>query len=137
MELVKEFEKGYSREEEEEARWQEVEGDRKKFSRELPGRYMVKLLYGWGNKKYDREYWKQMEENWRWGKKNPFSRYNKNPFLKRMEEKEEYKRGKIEEWEEEEDKEDRQRLKEDRKYLEELGDENQDMGNLRDPYDEL
>jgi len=58
MELVEEFEKGYSREEEEEARQQEVEGDRKTFSRELPGRYMAKLLYGWGNKKYDREYWK-------------------------------------------------------------------------------
>jgi len=26
---------------------------------------------------------------------------------------------------------------EDRKYLEELGDENFDMGNLRDPYNEL
>ena len=56
--------------------------------------------------------------------------------MKRMEEKEEYKGGKIEEWDEEEDEEDRQRL-EDRKYLEELGDKNQDMGDLRDPYDEL
>ena len=39
------------------------------FSRELPGRYTAKLLYGWGNKKYDREYWKYMEENWKWWKK--------------------------------------------------------------------
>jgi len=79
-----------------------------------------------------------MEENWRWWKKNPFSRYNRNPFLKKMEEeKEEYKGGKIEEWNEEEDEEDRWRIKEDRKYLEELGDEDFDMGNLRDPYDEL
>jgi len=54
-----------------------------------------------------------------------------------MEEKEEYKGGKIEEWNEEENKKDQQRLEEDRKYLEKLGDENQDMGNLRDPYDEL
>jgi len=137
MELVKEFEKGYCREEEEEVRWQEVEGDRKTFSRELPGRYMAKLLYGWDNKKYNREYWKQMEENWRWWKKNLFSRYSRNPFLKRIEEKEEYKGGKIEEWDKEEDEKDRWRLEEDRKYLEELGDENQDMGNLRDPYDEL
>jgi len=53
------------------------------------------------------------------------------------EEEEEYKGGKIEEWDEEEDEEDRWRLEEDRKYLEELGDENQDMGNLRDPYDKL
>ena len=137
MELVEEFEREYRREEEEEVRQQEAEENKKVFSRELPGRYMAKLLYGWGNKKYNREYWKRMEENWRQWKKNPFSRYSRNPFLKIMEEKKEYKEGKIEEWDEEEDKEDRQRLEEDRKYLEELGDKNQDMGDLRDPYDEL
>ena len=54
-----------------------------------------------------------------------------------MEEKKEYKGGKIEEWNKEEDKKDRRRIEEDKKYLEELEDENQDMGNLRDPYDEL
>jgi len=107
MELVKEFTKEYSREEEEEVRWQEAEGDRKTFSRELPGRYTAKLLYGWGNKRYDREYWKRMEANWKWWKRNPFSRYNNNLFLKRMEEeKQEYKGGKIEEWNDEEDEED-------------------------------
>jgi len=137
MELVEEFEKEYCREEEEEVRQQEAEENKKVFSRELPGRYMAKLLYGWGNKKYDREYWKRMEENWKWWKKNLFSRYNRNPFLKWMEEREEYKEGKIEEWDEEVDEEDRRRLEEDRKYLEELGDENQDMGDLRDPYNEL
>ena len=78
-----------------------------------------------------------MEENWRQWKRNPFSRYNRNPFLKRMEESEEYKGAKIEEWDEEGNKEDQRRLEEDRKYLEELGDENQNMGDLRDPYDEL
>jgi len=79
-----------------------------------------------------------MKENWRWWKRNLFLRYNRNPFLKRMEEeKNEYKGGKIEKWDEEEDEEDQQRIKEDRKYLEELEDENQDMGDLRDPYDEL
>ena len=99
---------------------------------------MAKLLYGQGNKKYDWEYWKKMEENWKRWKRNPFSRYSKNPFLKRMEEKRnEYKGGKTEEWNEEEDEEDQWRIEEDRKYLEQLGDKNQDMGNLRDPYDEL
>jgi len=53
------------------------------------------------------------------------------------EKKNEYKGGKIEEWNKEEDEEDRQRIKEDRKYLEKLGDENYNMGNLRDLYDEL
>jgi len=137
MELVEEFEREYCREEEEEVRWQEADEEKRVFSRELPERYTAKLLYGWGNKKYDREYWKQMEKNWRQWKKNMFSRYSRNPFLKRMEEKEEYKRGKIEEWDEKVDKEDRQRLEENRKYLKELGDENQDMEDLRDPYNEL
>ena len=58
--------------------------------------------------------------------------------MKRMEEKrDKYKRGKIEEWNKKEDEEDQQRIEENRKYLEQLGDENQDMGNLRDPYDKL
>ena len=53
------------------------------------------------------------------------------------EEKHEYKEGMIEEWNEEEDEEDQQRIEEDKKYLEGLEDENQDMGNLRDLYNEL
>jgi len=53
------------------------------------------------------------------------------------EEKNKYKGGTIEEWNKEEDEEDRQRIEEDRKYLEKLEDENLDMGDLRDPYDEL
>ena len=65
MELVEEFERGYSREEEEEAKQQETEEDRKVFNRELPGRCMAKLLYRWGNKKYNREYWRKIEANWR------------------------------------------------------------------------
>ena len=56
--MVEEFKKEYSRDEEEEVRQQEAEEDRKTFSRELPGRYMAKFLYGWRNKKYDRKYWK-------------------------------------------------------------------------------
>jgi len=57
--------------------------------------------------------------------------------LKRIEEKYEYKEEMIKEWNEEKNEEDRQRIEEDRKYLEGLKDENQDMGNLRDPYNEL
>jgi len=82
------------------------------FNRELPGRYIAKLLYRWGNKRYDREYWRCMEENWRRWKKNPFSRYNKNSFLKKIEEEqEEYKGGKMKEWNEDEDEKDRGKQK--------------------------
>jgi len=53
------------------------------------------------------------------------------------EEKNEYKRGMVEEWNKKKDKKDQRRIEEDRRYLEGLEDENQDMGDLRDPYDEL
>ena len=43
----------------------------------------------------------------------------------------------IEEWNKEEDEEDRQRIEEDRKYLEGLDDKGEDMGDLKDPYNEL
>jgi len=33
----------------------------------LPGRYMVKLLYEWDDKKFEEEYLKKLEKNWnRW-----------------------------------------------------------------------
>ena len=58
--------------------------------------------------------------------------------MKRMEEeKDKYKGKRNKELNKEEDEEDRQRIEEDRKYLEGLENENQDMGNLRDPYNEL
>jgi len=36
-----------------------------------------------------------MEENWRQWKRNPFSRYNRNPFLKRTEKKKNKYKGEI------------------------------------------
>ena len=62
--LVQEFEKEYKREEEEETRRQERKEEKDVFSRELPGKYTAKLLYGWREKKYKQEYWKRLEENW-------------------------------------------------------------------------
>jgi len=53
--LVEEFEKEYKREEEE-TRRQERKEEKNVFSRELPGKYTAKLLYGWGEKKYKQEY---------------------------------------------------------------------------------
>ena len=61
--LVEEFEKEYGRKEEEETQWQEKKEEKNVFNRELPGKYMAKLLYGWGEKKYEQEYWKRLEEN--------------------------------------------------------------------------
>jgi len=60
--LVKEFKREYSKEKKEKVREQEAKEDRKTFSRELLGRYIVKMLYGWGNKKYDWKYWSTREK---------------------------------------------------------------------------
>jgi len=35
---------------------------------ELPGKYMAKLLYGWNDRKFEDEYLKKLEKNWRWWK---------------------------------------------------------------------
>jgi len=56
----------------EDVRWQEREegtfrrGEEGTFRRgELPGRFMAKKLFGWSNKRYDKEYWTRLERNWR------------------------------------------------------------------------
>jgi len=41
-----------------------MEKEKNVFNRELLGKYMAKLLYGWGERKYEQEYWKRLEENW-------------------------------------------------------------------------
>jgi len=35
------------------------------YKGELPGRYTAKLLYRWDDRKFDREYWRRLERNWR------------------------------------------------------------------------
>jgi len=81
----------------------------------LLGRFTAKKLYGWSDKRYDQEYWRRMEKNWRrWKGKKPVSRET----MKTIPEKkgnEEEKSG-IREWMEE---------------------DNDKMGNLVDPYYEL
>ena len=32
---------------------------------ELPGKFMVRMLYGWDNGKFEEEYLKKLERNWR------------------------------------------------------------------------
>jgi len=32
---------------------------------ELPGRFTVRKLFGWSDKRYDQEYWGRLERNWR------------------------------------------------------------------------
>ena len=63
-ELVEEFEKEYGREEKEETQRQKREEEKNMYNRGLPEKYTAKLLYRWGEKKYEQEYWKKLEENW-------------------------------------------------------------------------
>ena len=73
MKKVEEFEKGRFEEEIQRIRMKKgkemkLNPEAEEFKRgELPGKYMVKLLYGWDNKKFDEEYLKKLERNWnRW-----------------------------------------------------------------------
>ena len=56
-----------------------------KFKRgKLPGRYIVKLLYGWDDKKFDEEYLKKLERNWnRWKNKK---KEREKEYIKKLEE---------------------------------------------------
>ena len=62
-ELVEEFERIYGKEVEE-LRQQELEEEKKEFSRELPREFIAKLLYGWGKRRYKREREKRWDKNW-------------------------------------------------------------------------
>ena len=73
MEKVEEFEKERFEKEIRRIRMKKekemrLNPEAEKFKRgELSGRYTVKLLYGWDNKKFDEEYLKKLERNWnRW-----------------------------------------------------------------------
>jgi len=51
---------------------------------ELLGRYTVKLLYGWDNKKFEEEYLKKLQRNWnRW--KND-RKEGEREYMKKLEE---------------------------------------------------
>jgi len=64
--LVEEFEREYGEEVEEVRRQEQVE-EEKEFDRGLPGKYTVKLIYRWGNRKYERERERRWDKNWtRW-----------------------------------------------------------------------
>ena len=112
-EAIKEFEKEYRRDREDVARQERKE---ETFQQgELPGRFMAKTLYGWSDKQYDQEYWGRLERNWkRWKGKRPTRR----EVMKTIPEEEEIKEEKsgVREWTEEDDDE---------------------MGNMVDPYYEL
>jgi len=83
--LVREFEEEYG----EIGRVRKRRNNKKDRKGELLGRYMAKMLYRWNDRKFDEEYWGQLERNWnKWKRKQ---RTNKE------EEEEEFGKEKIKE----------------------------------------
>ena len=59
---------------------------------ELLGKYTVKLLYGWDNQKFEAEYLKKLEKNWKKWKED--RQIDESKYLKKVESdmEEEYKK---------------------------------------------
>ena len=51
---------------------------------ELPERYIAKLLYGWDDKKFDKEYLKKLEKNWNRWKNN--RKEGEKEYIKKLKE---------------------------------------------------
>ena len=86
-ELIEEFEQGGV-----EIRRQEGEVD--KYRRmELPGKYMAKLLYRWNDKKFEEEYLRKLEKNWK--KQKEDRQIDESGHLKMIKEKMEKENEKI------------------------------------------
>jgi len=83
-ELIEEFEKGGV-----EIRRQEKIEKRKeedKYRRmELPGKFTAKVLYGWDDQRFEKEYLNKLEKNWKKWKEN--RQIDESEYLRRMEEK--------------------------------------------------
>ena len=60
----------------------EEEGEYKRM--ELPGKYTAKLLYGWDDQKFEKEYLNKLEKNWKRWKED--RKIDENEHLKRIEE---------------------------------------------------
>jgi len=86
-ELIKEFER---REVVVRRQEEEVEEYRRM---ELPAKYTAKVLYGWDEQKFEKEYLRKLEENWRRWKEE--RQIDESKHLKRVEEKMEEENEKI------------------------------------------
>ena len=90
MKKVEEFEKGRFEEEIWRIRMRKgkemkLNPEAEEFKKgELLGRYTVKLLYGWDDKKFDEEYLKKLERNWNKWKND--REEGKKEYIKKLEE---------------------------------------------------
>ena len=63
--MVEEFEEEYGKDNGEVRRQEKVESDHNYWRGGFPSRYAVRKLFGWSDKRYDREYWEKLEKRWR------------------------------------------------------------------------
>jgi len=86
-ELIEEFERG-------EIKVRKQEGEVEKYRRmELLGKYTARILYGWDDKKFEEEYLKKLEKNWKRWKEG--RQIDESEHLKMVEEKMEEENEKI------------------------------------------
>ena len=60
---------------------------------ELPGKYTARVLYGWNDKKFEEEYLKKLEKNWKRWKES--RQIDESEHLRMIEEKMEIENEKI------------------------------------------
>jgi len=83
---------------------------------ELPGWFTARKLFGWLDKRYNKEYWTRLERNWRRWKEERTRGQRTIETIKKEEEEIEQKGSELREWTEKDDDE---------------------MRNICDPYYEL
>ena len=113
-EAVKEYEKEYRRDMEDVRRQKKEEETF--WRRELLGRFTARKLFGWLDKRYDKEYWARLERNWRRWKGERTREQRIMETIK--EKKEEIEQGNS-------------------GIKEQTEEDNDNMGNISDPYYEL
>jgi len=79
-----------------------MEEDKDYWRGGFPGRYAARRLFGWSDEEYDCQYWQRLEKNWKqWKNVKPVGGVKGR--LTVVHEVVEEERGKIEEWNEEDE----------------------------------
>ena len=85
-ELVDDFEERIRAEIKQQEEVVEKKREKEEYRRiEVPGKYMAKVLYGWDNGKFEEEYLKKLEKNWKRWKED--RQIDESEHLKMIEEK--------------------------------------------------
>ena len=95
-EAVKEFEKEYWQDIKDIQRQEQKEGTFKRG--ELPGRFMVRKLFGWLDKKSNEKYWARLKRNWRRQKEERAREWRTIETIKEKKEEIEQENLEIKEW---------------------------------------